>query len=97
MKISQKDKVLKILHRDGYITNFDAIQGTHGFISLRLGDTIFRLRNEGVNIDREESGYIGQTKNWKYVLKDKPKEVIEYIVRGGNEDGSDRIIRKLIW
>ena len=74
---TQTDKILSILRRDGYITNSDCISGVHGFRCLRLGDAIFRLKNKGlIEIDEEKSGYIGDTKNWRYVVKPRKFEPV---------------------
>ena len=80
--MSKKEKVLEILRRDGQIDNLDCVRGLHGFISLRLSDLIFQLRNEGkIEIDEEKSGFLEGTKNWRYVIVPlKPKLVTEYRV-----------------
>jgi ribosomal protein S8 len=77
-----KGKVLKVLREQGYITNFDCVEGKHGFKTLRLGAVIHQLKDEGyIELD-EKSGYIGDTKNWRYILKSKPKEIKRYFVNG---------------
>lgn len=85
-----KGKVLKILREQGYIDNFDAVEGKHGFKTLRLGAVIHQLKEEGyIELD-EKSGYLGDTKNWRYILKNKPK-IVEYRVNG------EIVATKTIW
>lgn len=67
--MTQREVVEKILLEEGSITNFRCIDER---ITLRLGDVIFKLRGEGWEFS-PESGYIGDTKNWKYVLLKAPK------------------------
>lgn len=91
-----KGKVLKVLREQGHIDNFDCVDGTHGFKTLRLGAVIHQLKDENhIELD-EKSGYIGDTKNWRYILKSKPKVEV-YTVKGGNDDGTDKIITKTTW
>lgn len=99
MKKSKKDKVLEILRRDGKIDNFDLVHGTHGFISLRGSDLIFQLKQEGkIEIDEEKSGFIGDTKNYRYIIKPlTPKSVERFVVKNGNDDGTDKVIERVTW
>lgn len=63
-----KEQVKEILERDGKIDNFYCIDNR---ITTRLSDTIFRLQKEGWEFDEEKSGYLGDSKNWCYVVKGK--------------------------
>lgn len=67
--MTQKKQVEEKLLRDGFCTNFWAIDTR---TTLRLGDIIFKLRKEGWEFS-PDSGYIGDTKNWKYILTRAPK------------------------
>lgn len=69
--MTQKKIVEEKLLADGFVTNFWAIDSR---TTLRLGDIIFKLRNEGWEFSTE-SGYIGDTKNWRYILVSAPKPV----------------------
>ena len=64
--MSNKQTVKNILERDGEITNFWCIENR----ILRLSDIIFRLKNEGMEIETEYKGSKGN-KNCKYILKRK--------------------------
>ncbi len=81
MKETIKDKVLKILRKDGQIDNFYCIDNR---LTIRLGDVIFRLQKEGkIVLEQSKCGYIEGTKNYRYVIQPlKPKEVKEYWVGG---------------
>jgi len=75
-----KDKILTILRRDGSIDNFYCIDSR---LTTRLGAFIHKLKEEGlIDLDEEKSGYIENTKNYRYYIKNKPKEIIEYRVNG---------------
>lgn len=80
-KITQADRVLKILRENGSITNFYCIENK---ISIRLGAIIHDLKTSGlIELDDDKSGFLEGTKNYQYVVKPiKPKEVIEYKVEG---------------
>jgi hypothetical protein len=78
--MSQKDKVLKILKEKGEIDNYYCVETK---LTLRLGAIINVLKEEGYEFDEEKSGYIPNTKNWRYVFKSKPK--VEYKVVGRPE------------
>lgn len=84
MNKSKKDKVLDILRRDGKIDNFDLVHGVHGFISLRLSDLIFQLKQEGkIEVDEEKSHFLPGTKNYRYVVKPLiPKRIDTFYVDG---------------
>lgn len=69
MKQTTKALIERILREEGYIDNFFCIDEK---ITTRLGAVIHNLRNEGWYFDDEKSGYIGETKNWRYVLKSAP-------------------------
>ena len=56
MKQTQKEIVLEKLKKEGKVTNFWAF---NNYI-LRLGDIIFRLRNEGYNITTKYDGAEGR-------------------------------------
>ena len=56
--MTQKDMVLRHLQDYGSITSWEAIM-EYGI--TRLSDVIFRLRNEGINIDS-----VTETKNNRY-------------------------------
>jgi len=49
--MTQTDRIIKILERDGQIDNFFAI---HNRVSLRLGARIFDLRQRGWQFKTEE-------------------------------------------
>ena len=82
--MSKQQKVLDHLRKYGQIDNASCINGSHGFVSWRLGAIINVLKHEGlIELDNEKSGYIGDTKNWLYVVKPiMPKSITEYRVQG---------------
>ncbi len=86
-KISQKDKVLKLMREQGFVTRNWALQN---YIS-RLSAIMLDLKNDGVNFEAKDYGT-----DYKYTLLDKPKVEV-YTVRGGNDDGTDKVITKTIW
>jgi len=67
--ISQKQRVLDKLNKDGVVDNFWAF---HSYI-LRLGAIIFTLRQEGMNIDGDFGVNLGKdkrhSKNYYYTFK----------------------------
>lgn len=68
-KQSQKEIVLNQLYKKGHVSNFWAIEN----YILRLGDIIFRLKNEGYDIEGDFAKNIKnfrskEEKNWVYVL-----------------------------
>lgn len=68
--MTQKQKVKEKLLADGEVDNFWAFNNR---VSLRLGAIIHVLKKEGWVFDEEKSGFIPDTKNWRYVLKSAPK------------------------
>jgi len=85
--MSQKTLVLKQMRETGFVTRNWCLQR---FIS-RLGAIVCDLKKDGMDIEasHKDGDYI-------YQLKDQPK-IEQYIVRGGNDDGTDRLINKKIW
>ena len=51
MRLSNKDIIEKRLREDKPVNTVDAVRGLYGPFILRLSDIIFKLRNEGMNID----------------------------------------------
>lgn len=82
-KLSQKDIVLKQMRQFGYVSRNWCLQR---FIS-RLSAIMLDLKNEGINFETKEIDG-----DYHYILKDKPKRVIEYRVQG-----EDITIKKLVW
>lgn len=82
MKQSQKQKVLKYLRENGFVTRNWALQN---YIS-RLSAIMLDLKNEGVNFEAGDKG-----NDYVYTLKDKPKETIVYRVNG------EIVGRKVVW
>lgn len=81
--MSKKQKVLDILRRQGFINNLDVVRGVYGFISLRLSDIIFQLGNEGlIELDNVKSGFLPNSKNWRYCCKPFKVKITEYRVNG---------------
>lgn len=87
MKQTIKSKVEQILLKQGYIDNFFAIDTR---LTLRLSDVIFQLSQSGWSFDEEKSGYIGDTKNWRYVVKTSPWKVQKITL------GNGEVIEKLV-
>lgn len=96
MKKTQADIVLEILRKDGKIDNFFVMDSR---ISIRLGAIIHSLKEKGlIELIDEKCGFIEGTKNYQYVVKPITPRVNEvFIVKGGNEDGSDKVINRKIW
>lgn len=82
-KKSQKQFVLEILRKEGYITRNYCLQN---YIS-RLSDIIFKLKTNGINIEGQDM----ENGDYKYTLIDKPKEQIVYRVNG------EIVAHKTIW
>ncbi len=81
-KPSQKDKVLKLMREQGFVTRNWALQN---YIS-RLGAIMCDLKDEGVNFEaKNDDG------DYRYTLLDKPKEKIVYRVNG------EVVSTKIIW
>ena len=79
--MSHAKNVLRILHRDGYINNYDVMDGIHGFRTNRLSDVIFRLKNKGlIELDEEKCHMIPNTKNYHYVVH--PRKTRDIYVNG---------------
>ena len=71
MKKTNKDKVVEILMKQGWVDNFHCVDNR---ITLRLSDIIMTLKEEGWEFDNDKSGYLNpnQKKNWYYVVKKFP-------------------------
>jgi len=67
-----KELIEKILLTQGYIDNYYVLDKR---LTVRLGAYIHLLSQEGWQFDEEKSGYIGDTKNWRYVVKKSPYQV----------------------
>lgn len=91
-----KDKILDILRKNGEIDNYSCIDSR---LTTRLGAFIHTLKVEGkIEVDEDKSDYIKGTKNYRYVIKPLvPRNVERFIVRGGNEDGTDKLITRTTW
>jgi len=63
-----REKVIEKLEKEGQVDNFWCIDNR---ITTRLSAVILNLKNEGYEFDDEKSGYLGDSKNWNYVLKTK--------------------------
>lgn len=70
-KKTQKQIIIEKLQRDGYVDNIWAIENK---ITTRLGAVILVLKNEGFVFDEERSGFITNTKNWRYYLTSAPEK-----------------------
>lgn len=92
-KPSQKDRVLKQLRTNGSVSRNACIRGDYGTIITRLSEIIHQLRKDGMEIDMKETTNPVET---VYTLKDTPK-IETFIVKGGNDDGSDKVIERKIW
>lgn len=67
--MTSKQRIYDELMVNGKIDNFYCIDNR---ISLRLGAVIFSLvKEKKIEIDEDKSGYLGETKNWCYYLKNK--------------------------
>lgn len=66
-KPTYADRVCAVIKRDGYITNFYALNEMR---ILRLAAIVHQLRSDGrITIDETASGFISKTKNYRYVAK----------------------------
>lgn len=65
-RISQREIVENRLKETGYVDNYWAIENK---VSVRLGAIIHNLQKRGWHFDQERSGYLPQTKNWRYYLR----------------------------
>lgn len=92
-KISQRDRILKQLRENGSVSRNACIRGDYGTIITRLGAIICDLRKDGMDIEMKEFTNPIET---IYTLKDTPK-IERFIVKGANDDGSDKIIERKIW
>lgn len=79
-KITVKDKVEQILKDRGCVDNYYLIDNR---ITTRLSDVILHLKEEGWEFDEEKSGYIGNTKNWRYVVKKSPYRILTRTLSNG--------------
>lgn len=93
-KKSQKDIILNELRKSGRVYRNSALDGKYGEIITRLSGIMLKLKQEGINF----ATYQYQHPNdFEYKLLDKPKSIETFTVKGGNDDGSDRIITRKIW
>lgn len=69
MKITIKNTVEQLLLKNGYIDNYYCIDSR---LTTRLSAVILNLKLEGWEFDEDKSGYLGDTKNWRYVVKKSP-------------------------
>jgi hypothetical protein len=67
--MTNKQRIEDKLRKDGFVDNFWAIDSR---ITTRLGAVINVLKREGWTFDDTKSGYLGATKNWRYVLVSAP-------------------------
>ena len=91
-KPSQKQKVLEILRQNGKIDNFFCIETK---LTIRLGAIIYSLQKEKeIELDKDKSGYLPETKNWCYVIKPLfPKSTTIYY----HPETHEEITRKVVW
>ena len=80
--MSQKTLVLKQMRETGFVTRNWCLQR---FIS-RLGAIVCDLKKDGMDIEASH-----KDGDYEYRLLDKPKEVIEYRVRG------ELVGKKVVW
>lgn len=66
--MSVKSQIKEILQKNGKIDNYYCIDTR---LTTRLGAVINVLKEEGLEFDEEKSGYIPNTKNWRYYIKNK--------------------------
>ena len=67
--MTQKDVVANLLRKRGCVDNFFCIDNK---ITIRLGAVIHALKRDSWIFDDQKSGFIPDTKNWRYVLKEVP-------------------------
>lgn len=80
--MSQKKKVLDLMRKQGYVSRNWALQN---YIS-RLSAIMLDLKKEGINFETKD-----KDGDYIYYLKDRPKEIIEYRVKG------ELVGKKVIW
>jgi len=90
---SQKSIILKQLRTNGSVSRNACIRGDYGTIITRLGAVICDLRKDGMEIEMVETKNPTET---TYFLKDKP-QIERFIVRGGGENGEDKVITRFKW
>lgn len=78
-KISQEQRILNELRKNGQVSRNACIRGDYGEIITRLSSIILNLRKEGMDIETKEFNNPTET---IYILKDKPKEIKRYFVNG---------------
>lgn len=57
------------LRKDGFVDNFWCIDNK---ITTRLGAVIHVLKCDGWEFDDGRSGFLPNTKNWRYYIKNRP-------------------------
>jgi hypothetical protein len=92
-KISQKDRILKQLRTNGFVSRNACIRGDYGEIITRLSHYILEFRREGMDIEMKETTNPTET---TYYLKDKPKIEVFRIKDGSGNYTGEEIVRK-IW
>lgn len=92
-KLSQKDRILKHLREYGFVSRNAAIRGEYGEFITRLGAIMCDLKDEGIHFETKQ---LKNPNDFCYILEDKPK-IERFVVKGGNEDGSDKVIERKIW
>lgn len=83
-KLSQKDIVLKQMREFGRVRRNWCLSRIPAI--TRLSAIMLDLKNEGVNFEPKEVDG-----DYHYILKDRPKQVIEYRVQG------ELVGKKLVW
>lgn len=84
MKKTNKDKVVDILLKQGWVDNkFCIFNG----ISWRLSDIVLTLKEEGWEFDDEKSGYLNpkEKRNWYYVVKKTPYRTVTRTLSNGEQ------------
>lgn len=78
--MNKKNIIKNKLKKDGFVDNFWCIENK---ITTRLGAYILELKKDGFIFDDNKSGYIKNTKNWAYYLKNKEKtRKVEFLPNG---------------
>lgn len=78
-KISQKDRILNELRKNGVVSRNSAIRGEYGEFITRLGAIMCDLKAEGINFETKQ---LRNPNDFEYRLLDKPKEIKRYFVNG---------------
>lgn len=78
-KITHEKVVEEKLMKEGCVDNkwciFNGI--------WRLSDVVLKLKKKGWEFDEDKSGYVGESKNWRYVAKKSPYKVIRRTLPDG--------------